>query len=154
MVCLLGLSLALLSTGCMTSPGHNQWIDDESDPVQFSGFLLDGNEWVKIQAKHPTNGWTTIGWTKSGTTSYHWSDSDWYSWNKSIVIPASYWTYGGSGYTKAEVRAIQYSNNQNLATFENGFSGYWDYTETLGDLWMDHGHGNSVTIYAGYPVIY
>ena len=146
--CLFALGLALVSTGCMTNPGNGELVGNKSDPVRFSGYMLGGSEWVKIQAKHPRSGWQTIGWAKSKTYAYHWDDSDWYPWSNDITVPADYWTSIGYGYSKAEVRAVEYSSNRNLPTFEAGFNSYWDPNETAEDLWNDHGHAASATIYA------
>lgn len=149
-VCLFGLGLVLLSSGCMTSPGHGEFVGSRSDAVRFNGYLLGGSQWVKIQANHPVSGWQTIGWAKSNSYSFHWDDSDWYPWNNNIVVPAGYWTSIGYGYAKAEVRAVEYSSNRNLPSFEAGFSSYFDPKETVEDLWNDHGHAASATIYAYY----
>lgn len=150
-VVILGLGLAITSTGCMTTPGHGQHIGDFEGDVSFDGYLTEGNSWVRIEAKHPTNGWQTIGWAKSSASSIPYSGEDWHHWSASLQVPASCWVYLGpddpKGHFKADVRAIQYSNGKPLYTFEAGYGSWFDYSTPLAEMYDEHGNGTQVTIY-------
>ena len=149
---ILGLGLALTTTGCMTGPGHGEHVGNIEGNVDFNGYLMDEpNTWVKIQAKHPTYGWQTIGWARSKSWSVPYSGADWNPWNASIKVPLQYWTFIGTdnpnGQFKAEVRAVNYSTGNQLANFDAGYNEYFEYEEPLGDMWAAHGHSGAVTIY-------
>ncbi|MEM7559126.1 MAG: hypothetical protein AAF394_08380 [Planctomycetota bacterium] len=143
------LSMAcLFSTGCMTSPGHLEHIGNRNDAVDFHGYGLHPNRWIKIEAKNPGSGvWETIGWARTGTFSYYYSGEEFYLWSTDIEVDDKYWTFFEERYF-AEVRAVDLFTGDLMFTFDAGFYNYFDATESLGDLWMDHGHSTSVTIFA------
>ena len=48
----------------------------------------------------------------------------------------------------AEIRTRDLLIGDELHTFEADFYSFFDPTERLGDLWIDHGHGTTATIFA------
>lgn len=135
-------------TGCMTTPGNYENVGSVDEDVAFNGWIQQPSRWVKIQARVPGAGdWEDIGWALSGTHPYSYSGKTWYNWEKDITIPMRYWLYL-DGHYWAEVRAIDYSSGDLLYTFEAGYYDFFEFTEPLGQLWMDHGYGTSVTIAA------
>ena len=130
---------------------------DIPDPVVFGGFLLYGNETVEIQARNPnTDRWETIEWAQSSSNSYGYSGGVWYSWYKKVLVPKRYWYLCDGRISQdnsvrsflfaAEVRSV--AKGDALMTFEKGFNSWFDPSESLSDMWHDHGHGSTVTIYA------
>lgn len=148
LMCTLGVALALTTTGCMTSPGHGEIVGKKSDKVYFGGYLTDPDQWVSIQARHPSSGWITIGYAKSKSYSFTFDGTQWYPWSVKLIVPNSYWTAIGYGYNKVDVRALRYSTGGALATWKGDFSDWFDVNESLGDLWNEHGHGSTATIFA------
>ena len=148
------VGLALLAatamglTGCMTTPGDYENIGRVTDDVHFEGFVVEPNRTIRIQARVPGPGnWETIGWARSGDRAISYSGSDWYNWSRSLRVPAKYWIYL-DGHHWAEVRAVDYLENEPLYTFKAGFYSYFDFDVPLLELWAEHGHGQSVTIAA------
>ena len=86
-----GLGLALLSTGCMTSPGNGEYVGHRAEPVEFGGFVMEPSELIRIDARHPTLGWRTIGWTRSERHAYNWNGQQWYPWQRTLRVPSIYW---------------------------------------------------------------
>ena len=138
----------LLSTGCMTSPGNLEFVGSKNDPVEFNGYCQQPNRWVRIEAKHLGSGvWETIGWAKSGSHRFHYSGEDFYYWSNDVPLADRYWTFFEERYF-AEVRVRDFLTGDELYTFDAGFYSYFDPSESLGDLWIDHGHGTTATIFA------
>ena len=143
-----GLGLALLSTGCMTSPGNGEYVGHRAEPVEFGGFVMEPSELIRIDARHPTLGWRTIGWTRSERHAYNWNGQQWYPWQRTLRVPSIYWDSLGYGLYRADIRAVQHATDGTLATFQGEFGTWFEPGETLGQMWADHGHGTSVEIYA------
>lgn len=145
-----GLSLAMLiaviSSGCMATPGQGEYVGKRTDNVSFSGYTLNPNETIYLYARKPgTTTWTYIGWARTGTHSYNHLGQDWYYWGRAVVIPQSCWNTGW--FSASEVKATNASGTA-LYTFQKGFYSWFDDYNTLGDMWDDRGHGTTVTVLA------
>ena len=144
---------AITGTGCMMTPGHGEYVGLKTDPVKFTGAVQQPNKTVNIQARDRNNNgnWRTIGSARSGTLAVQYSGVNWYYWHYEKALDHNYW-YAVSPFDwYAEVRAVDAASGQALNTWEDGFFAYFDMNEPLADHWEDHGHGTSVTIYAGVP---
>ncbi|MEM9645093.1 MAG: hypothetical protein AAF989_08860 [Planctomycetota bacterium] len=147
--------LLLSMTGCMIGPLDGQHIGSLSKKVEFSGATGDPNEWIYIQAQHPTTKqWTTIGNAKTSPSAIDAYDSDWYYFSNKVEIPGQYWKYTGpNNLFTAEVRckssgSTSYMDNKMLG-FTTGFWTFFDPQETVytqSELWQFAGNGHSVTV--------
>ena len=141
--------IAVLSTGCMTRPGALTHVGDRDDSVLFDGWTTNPNEYVYIYARDSTtSSWLYIGYAKTGTTAVNHFGTDWYYWNKNLVVPEICWT-SGSGYWNAfsYVKATNGSGT-NLLTFKEGFYDWFDDYDNLSELWDEQGWGDEVIIFA------
>ena len=149
----IGLALlcvcAITSSGCMTTPGHGEYIGNKNKKVSFGGYVLEPNTWVQIQTEHPTLGWQTVGWAKSANYSFTYDGQQWYPWSKSIKLPAASWIPVNESMNAAYVRVVQYNNGNVLYTFDQGFGSWFDPETSLADMWSDHGHGTEIVIFSG-----
>jgi hypothetical protein len=141
--------------GCMTSPGHYEHVGDVSDRIEFSGYHEYPNREIAILAWYPRDvsrwdqdgHWLAIATARSSNVPLRYSGKDWYYWEVSGCVPAFSWTYL-DGYYWADIRAWDVEAEEDLFTFEGDFDSYFDMTESLSELWRDHGHGTYVTIAA------
>jgi len=138
-----------MSTGCMMTPGHGENIGNKLDKVQFLGAVQAPGKTVCIQGKDRYNRWQNIATAKSTSTPYRYSGSTWYLWSREIAVPHHLWHIDGDPWHwKAEIRVIDISSGDALATFEEGFFEYFDPEVSLADLVEEHLHGETVTIYS------
>ena len=87
-------AIAFLFSGCCISP-----IDEDIDSTQvryFSGFTVDGDELISIQAADPeTFEWETISTIRPSTRRRwrHWSSGATliFRWGRRVHIPAKFW---------------------------------------------------------------
>lgn len=144
----LGLLAGLLvtSVGCMVTPGNQQIISSRTTPVEFSGYTVHPGQKIELYAMNSSNqAWTKIGETTSSTKGFEHFGTQWYYWNKSIVIPKSQWiSWGTNGMYVALVRGV--ADNNDLFTFEDGFYDYFDDYDSLEELYLEHGSPGGVEI--------
>lgn len=145
---MLTMGLVITSIGCMTSPGHGEMIGKQNDPITFSGFALDPNDLVLIQAKHPVAGWLTIHSAKSASTAYTFHGTSWHPWGSAVRIPRSFWTPSGLGKIKTEVRAVMHPQGHALPTFQGKFEDWFNPNQSPVEMFSEHGVGSAATIYA------
>jgi hypothetical protein len=139
---------ALLSSGCMTYPGHGETIGQRSSRVQFSGYTQTPNQLVAVWAKRWDGSWHHLGTVRTANWTTDYFQTSWYSWSLQSVIPNNCWNYGGYGNTPYFAEIAATSSAGELYTFDRGFGGYLvDYDNVI-DMYNDHGAGTRMTVYA------
>lgn len=119
----------LLTSGCMLGPVDEVIVADRTAAVEFWGFHLTPNMDIEIQAFDPTaKAWVILATTRSAA-SVTWQSkegTDLYYWRRDTVVPAKFWTSGGTGY-RTQVRSI--SGSETLMSVEEDVgSCYWQST--------------------------
>lgn len=144
-LCLLAITMSF--SGCMTHPGDGQYVGKISNPVTFSGFLMnDPNEPVYVYArKGPGYSWNLIKSTATDTWPYLYQGQVWHYWSTQVVVPSWMWKYEGYGTFSCEVRSE--NTHADLLTFEEGFSNWWMNYDTIEEMYQDRGNGLVVKIF-------
>ncbi len=148
---LLFFALAPL-TGCMTTPGAGEHIGSKNDSYNFSGWMTGPNEDVYLYAMKSFDEWIYVGQAKSRTSSYDYLGTNWHFWSIQTKLPANtWWAYGSVPGANGDYLAIiqardKYGNP--LKNWEEGFYGYFQDYDNLGDMWDAKGHHHSIAIWA------
>lgn len=91
---------ALLASGCMTSPLHNEWVDAHDEPIQFSGYTAGPGRDMTVEctpALNPFPGapwsgeWHAVGSLTSTTQTLSQGGETWYYYSGSITLPDNCW---------------------------------------------------------------
>jgi len=146
------------ATSCMITPGEGDMIGYiRAEPVQFSGLTTSPGSLIRIEANHPHRGWEILRYTTSSSSSLVFDGVTFYPWHTEQIIPLGYWSYSDEEFRaskneyemEAEVRAVDLARAAPLYTFEGGFYEWFDSSQSLYDMYQEHGAGVSVTIF-GY----
>jgi len=139
----------------MVTPGDGDNIGYiRAEQVQFSGFATAPGSLIRIEANHPDRGWEAICWATSSSGSFVFDGITFYPWNAKTLIPLEYWSPSDEEFTdsgteyemEVEVRAVDVVRKAPLYSFEGGFYEWFDFSQSLYDMYQEHGAGVSVTI--------
>lgn len=144
---LLGLSLVLLSTGCIFGPGDGANVGSRTASVKFEGATTYAGQTISVWAKKNDGTWQYLG---KGVTMPNGIDhlgQEWHYWSTSKVVPLNCWKLANGKYV-AEIKAVGWDPLIELTAFNEGFLDYLADYDDLGELIDAQASGSTMTIYA------
>jgi hypothetical protein len=142
-----GLSLTLLSSGCIFGPGNGANVGSRSESVFFEGATNHAGQTITIWAKKSDGTWQYLGKTVTVSQAIGHFGHNWYYWSTSKKVPLNCWKLVGGNYV-AEIKATGWDPLIDLPAFNEGFLDYLDEYDDLGELVEAEGSGTTMKIYA------
>ena len=151
--------LALCASSCMVSPGDGEHLgkftsggDLSESTVEFTGFTTEPRTPLAVQALRREGGWETIATTQARTYPLRYDGRTYYSWTARAGVPYSCWAFHqdlpDGTLIKAKIRVLDLDRGAPLYTFEEGFDEWFDPSVPLEEMWVRHGVGSAITLYA------
>ena len=142
-----GLSLVLLSTGCIFGPGDGANVGSRTESVFFEGATNFAEQTIALTAKKNDGTWQYIGKAVTSPNAIGHLGHNWHYWSVSKVVPLNCWKLVNGKYV-AEIKAIGWDPHIQLTAFNEGFVDYIDDYDDLGELVDAQASGTTMTIYA------
>lgn len=142
-----GLSLVLLSTGCIFGPGDGANVGSRTASINFEGATNYPVQTISLWAKMNDGTWQYIGKAVTSPNAIDHLGHSWHYWSVSKVVPLNCWKLVNGKYV-AEIKAIGWDPHMQLTAFKEGFLDYVDEYDDLGELVDAQASGTTMTIYA------